>query len=132
MQRSLSGSIALTKFKHYIIKINGKKGPVKGIFIPVDENDQNYLVKGKEDTYYANIRVVVNDTPDKYNQHGFIAHSVDSQKYREASEQQKELFKKLPILGNIRDFEAPQNDGNLGSINYNEIPATANGEDLPF
>lgn len=136
MQRTLSGSIAITKINHYIMNIRGKDGKkVKCIVIPVEpENPEkpNYLVKGKEDSYYMNVRVVVRDEADQYNQHGFIAHSVDSKTYKEATDEQKERFKDLKILGNLRDFEAaPANDGNMGTMNYEPAPDD-DGSDLPF
>lgn len=131
MNRFLSGSIALTKLKHHMLTLKGKEGkPVKGIFIPVDPN-HNILTKGKEDTWYLDIRVMVRDEADQYDQHGFISQSVPGKIYKDATEQQKEEFKKLPILGNLKDFsDNRDNEGNMGNATLEEIPEE-NG-DLPF
>jgi hypothetical protein len=135
MNRSLLGSIALTKIKHYMLTVKGKTGPVKGIFIPVDAHDQNHLVKGQGETYYLPVRVLVRDEPDKYGQHGFVAQSVDSKTYKEATEAEKEAFKSKPILGNLKDFEAPANDGYMGNGGFEPQAEflSPEGEDgLPF
>lgn len=132
MNRFLAGSIALTKLKHHMLTLKGKDDkPVKGIFIPVDPN-HNHLVKGKEDAWYLDVRVMVRDEADQYEQHGFISQSVPSKIYKDATEAQKEEFKKMPIIGNLKDFSDTRDDttGNMGNATLNEIPEE-NG-DLPF
>jgi hypothetical protein len=131
MQRSLSGSLALTKLKHVISTMNGKNGPVKGIFIPIEAN---HLVPGKDNAFYMPIRVIVKDEADQYKQHGFISQSVDSKVFKEASEQQKEEFKTLPILGNLKDFERTQNDAEGAMTEFQDAPIMPDGQndDLPF
>ena len=78
----------------------GQSGMVKGIFIPIDTNN----FTEKDGAVYMEVRVVAKDEEDQYGQHGFISQSVNSKIYKAASDEQKEEFKKLPILGNIKDF----------------------------
>jgi len=126
-QRRLSGSLAITKLIHVPLEMKGKSGKlVKGIFIPIE---QNHLVSGKEGALYLNISVIVKDEADQYGQHGFVSQTVDSKIYKAATEAQKEEFKKLPILGNIKDFEASSSD-NAGAVS--ETTFTPESDDLPF
>jgi len=122
-----SGSLALTKMKHVIMDHKNKDGRViRGIFIPVEAN---HLVPGKENAYYMPISVNTNDEADQYGQNGFIGQQVDSKTYKEADDAQKEEFKKLPILGNIKDFSGNAND-NSGSASAAVI--NPEEDDLPF
>lgn len=126
-QRRLSGSIALTKLIHVPYEVKGKSGKmVKGIFIPIEPN---HLVEGKEGALYANINVVIKDEEDQYGQHGFISQTVDSKVYKAATDAEKEEFKKLPILGNLKDFSGGGND-NSGAASTNVF--TPDSDDLPF
>jgi hypothetical protein len=97
----LSGSVTLSKLTSVITEKTGKDGKaVKGIFIPFDLN----FITVKEKAAYLNIRVGIHDEPDQYDQDAMITHSVDSATYKAASDDQKDEFKQLPILGNLRDF----------------------------
>lgn len=126
-QRRLSGSIALTKLIHVPMEVTGKSGnKVKGIFIPIP---QNHLFEGKEGALYANINVVIKDEEDQYGQHGFISQTVDSKIYKAATDTEKEEFKKLPILGNLKDFSGGGNDSS-GAASTNVF--TPDSDDLPF
>ena len=122
MDKNYSGSIALTKLKHVVRK--SKKG-AKIIVIPVEEN---YLVEGKDNAFYMPVRVITKAEEDQYGQHGFVSQSVDSKVYNAASEEEKEEFKKLPILGNIKDFSGGGNDSSGAADNEIE----ASDDDLPF
>tara|TARA_B100000953_G_C18027816_1_gene422265 strand:+ start:2264 stop:2755 length:492 start_codon:yes stop_codon:yes gene_type:complete len=128
-QTKYSGGIALTKLKHVIMKKKGKKGKVKGLFIPIKEN---HLVEGKEGAVYVNISVIAKHPQDEYGQNGFIAQN-GNKKWSEASEEEQDTFRDLPILGNIKCFEdtgAAQNDtsGDIGGgKEFDE-----DDDDLPF
>jgi hypothetical protein len=90
------------------------------------------MVKGKEDAHYLPVRVFVREEADEYGQHGFISQSVDSKKWKDASEQQREEFKNLPILGNIKDFDRSAADAS-GQLSEPIEPANDDkGNDLPF
>ena len=126
-QKNYSGSLALTKLIHVRMEVKGKSGKmVKGIFIPVEEN---YLVEGKENALYMPIRAIVKDTQDDRGQNGFISQSVDTKVYKEATDAQKETFKKMPILGNLKDFSEGGND-NAGQ--KSDQIFTPQSDDLPF
>ncbi len=129
MQRTLSGSLAMTKLKHKLITVKSEKaGDIPGIFIPIKHN---HLVVGKNNALYLPVRVITHSEPDKYGQHGFVAQSVDSKVWKEASETQKEAFKSLPILGNIKDFDSGANDaaGQMEELTTDTIDDT---DDLPY
>ena len=125
-QKKYSGSIALSKLKHVLMKKKGKKRDVKGIFIPID---QNCLVKGEEGAIYLNVSIITKSPQDQYGQNGFIAQN-GNKKWSEASEKDKAKFKELPILGNIKDFEdskgASDTSGKVDDKEYDE------NDDLPF
>jgi len=127
-ERTLSGSIALTRLQHVIMEKNGQGGKiVKGIFIPIDINH----LETKDNAVYLPVRITVKDEADTYGQHGFIAKSVKrDKKWSEMSEADKEAEKGLtPILGNIKDFgsNASANDS-AGAAG----PPIDETEDLPF
>lgn len=126
-QKKFSGSIALTKLVHVVMKKKNKKGKeIKGLFIPIKEN---HLVEGKEGAIYMALSVVTKTPQDDFGQNGFIAQN-GGKKWSEASEKEKEQYKALPILGNIKDFEdskgTSSNDtsGSKGEIDEDD--------DLPF
>lgn len=122
-QKTLSGSIALTKMKSAIITT--KKG-AKAIVLPIDAN---YFTE-KDGAVYLNVNVVVRDEQDSYGQNGFISQKLDSGKYKEmGKEAANEL--KLPILGNIKDFGSGGNDS-AGSTVYDAKPIDPEEDDLPF
>lgn len=108
-QKKYSGSIALTKLKHVIMTKKGKKDKkVKGLFIPIKAN---HLVEGKDDSVYMAVSVITKTPQDDYGQNGFIAQN-GNKKWSESSEDEKEAFKALPILGNIKDFEDSKTSSN--------------------
>lgn len=122
-----SGGIALTKLKHVIMTKKGKKGKkVKGLFIPIE---QNYLVEGKEGAVYMNINVIARSEQDEYGQNGFIAQN-GNKPWSKCSDEEKETFKSLPILGNIKNFESEKSSeskdtsGSMGEFDEDD--------DLPF
>lgn len=125
--RSLSGSIALSKLVHAVQ--TSKKG-AKCIVIPLDSNhiDEVKLESGKT-AFYLNVKVLLREEKDQYGQDGFISHQVSSDKYKAASEEQKKAFQDLEILGNIKDFSG---GGNETTNDAGNGKAFDQGDDLPF
>lgn len=122
-QKTLSGSIALTKMTSAIITT--KKGN-KAILLPIDEN---YFTE-KDGAVYLNVNVIVRDEQDTYGQNGFISQKLDTAKYKElGKEKANEL--KLPILGNIKDFSSGGNDA-ANTTHYAEPMNPEEDDDLPF
>ena len=129
MQRTFSGSLAITKLKHNIITVKNKThGDTRGVFIPIE---QNHLVEGKNNAIYLPVRVITHRDPDRFGQHGFIAQTVDSSSWKKADGAQRETFKNLPILGNLKDFETGANDA---SGKMEDIPSEVidDSQDLPY
>lgn len=125
MNRTLNGSIAISKLRHDVLDVKYGKKNIRGIFLPID---QNHIAEVK-DAFYLPVRVIIYPEENEYGQHGMIAQSVDSKKYKEASEEQKEEFKKLPIIANLKDFYFnPDNSGKMEG----ETPEVEPQDDLPF
>ena len=131
MPRHFGASIALTKLKHVKMTKKGKSGMIEGIFIPIEAND---LVKGKpnEDkdfAVYVNTTVFLNDEVNDKDQIGSIK-QTQSKKWGNMSDEEKEESKKLPYLGNLKEFSTGGgNDSNAAST------AVFDGDgddDLPF
>ncbi len=136
MKRTLSGSVNLAKLVSVMTSMTGKAGtPVKGLFIPFEPN---HILATEKGNAYLNVRVIIRDEPDQYGQHGFIAQTVDSEKYKAASEDEKKALRdKLPILGNLKDFERPAEEPTGLVRSYaNEQPSFLGDvppvDDLPF
>jgi len=126
-QRKFSGSIALSKLVHVRMKKKNKKGKkIDCLVIPIKEN---FLVEGKEGAVYMPISVITKTEEDQYGQHGFIGQNADSKTYKDASEKEKEKIGKLPILGNIKDFEFNQSSSNDTAGSKGQVEED---DDLPF
>lgn len=125
-QKKFSGSIALSKLKHVIMTKKGKKGDVRGLFIPIKEN---FLVEGKEGAVYMAVNVITKSPQDEFGQNGFISQN-GNKKWSEASEKEKEKFKALPILGNIKNFEDTQSSGSSDASG--KAGEVSEDDDLPF
>lgn len=121
MKKSYSGQIELTKLKSVILEKKGQSGMIRGVFIPIE---QNFLDEFQPNRVALNINIIVHEEKDKYGNDGFIGQKVGSETYKSANEVQKEEFKKLPILGNFKDFS--------GVDNSNPAPVVSDTDDLPF
>jgi len=122
-QKTLSGSIALTKMQSAIITT--KKG-AKAILLPIDAN---YFTE-KDGAVYLNVNVIVRDEQDAYGQNGFISQKLDSAKYKELGKEKANEIK-LPILGNIKDFGNSGNDS-AGTTHVAVPIDPQDSDDLPF
>jgi hypothetical protein len=120
--KSYSGQIELTKLQCVILEKKGKSGMIRGLFIPLDIN---HLDEFAENRIALPVSIVVHDVPDKYSNDGFIGQKVNTKTYKAATDAQKEDFKKLPILGNFKNF---------AGVTENTEPAKVIDEssDLPF
>lgn len=131
-----SGSIALTKLQHVMMNKKNKKGKkIQCLVIPIEAN---YLTIGKDKdsgkpngAIYMNVSVITKTPQDDFGQNGFIGQNADSETYKAAKDKEKEKMKKLPILGNIKNWDdskdpsAGHNSGSAGS----DIDED---DDLPF
>lgn len=125
-----SGSIALSKLKNVQREMKGKDGKMqKVIIIPIAAN---HLTEGKEGAVYMAVSVLTKEEQDKYKQNGFISQQVDSKVYKSASDEEKEAFKDLPILGNIKDFSQGSGDSAAASGAVGEDFETPMNHELPF
>lgn len=126
-QKNYSGSIALSKLKHVIMKKKNKKGKkIECLVIPIDEN---YFVRGKDGAIYMPIRIITKEEQDEYGQNGFIVQSVDSKVWKDANEKKKEKLNKLPIIGNIKDFTS---GGSSNAASGKAGKDIGEDDDLPF
>lgn len=135
-QKTLSGSIAITKLKHVRMNGKGKGGKViAGIFIPIEANK---LIEGKpgEDgttAVYMPVRVIYKEEADSYGQNGFISKSISTEDYKAAkTDAEKDALKEFqPILGNVKEFTQGENNkqdnsGAAASVAFDP------DDDLPF
>ena len=120
--KNYSGQIELTKLQSVILEKKGKSGMVRGVFIPIDINHLDEFAEGR---IAIPINVVIHDVQDKYGNDGFIGQRVDSKTYKAATDAQKEDFKKLPILGNFKNFAG-------GAENTEPAKVINEEDDLPF
>ncbi len=119
-------SIALSKLKHVIMKKKNKKGKeIRGLFIPIE---QNYLVEGKEGAVYLNAQIIVRSEKDQYGQDGFISQK-GNKKWSECSDEEKEIFNALPILGNVKNWASSGTSDATGAASNEEFDED---DDLPF
>lgn len=106
-EKRLTGSIALTKLQHVIMKAKGQSGEVRGIFIPIEKN----LLVEKDGAVYMALNLTVKEDQDQFGQNGFIAKTTDSKIWKTLDEAGKENAKKLsPILGNVKDWSSTTDD----------------------
>lgn len=126
-KRILNGQIELTKYISVVVEKKGKDGSaVRGLFLPIEHNHfTEFKNKDGLNCVSANISVVVRSEPDQYGQDGFIGQGVNSKVFKAATEEEKAQFKKLPILGNIKDFSGGGSQG-AGTTTISE------DDDLPF
>lgn len=121
--KTLTGSIALTKFKNAVVlkKKSSKTGEeIPGIFIPIGFN---HLTE-KDGAVYADIRIIIRDEPDQYGQNGFISKSLPAEVYKANKDQSDFLKDNQPILGNLKDWSS---QGSAESA-----PVVGEDDDLPF
>lgn len=119
--KNYSGQIELTKMKSVILEKKGQSGMIRGIFIPIEANELDEFSSGR---IAIPISIVVHDQTDKYGQDGFIGQKVSTERYKSASDAEKEEFKKLPILGNFKHFEKTDNT--------TPAPEVKEEDDIPF
>ena len=132
-KKTLSGSITLTKLVHVAFEVDSSKEKgkkVKGIFIPIEPN---YLVVGKEKEgktpLYLPVNIIMHEERNENGQDGMISQQGNV-KWKEATDEQKEIFNKLPILGNVIDWSRGNHDENSGAASTETFTPQSN--DLPF
>ena len=125
--RSLWGSIALTKLQHVILEKAGQGGKIiKGIFLPIDAN----LFTEKDGAVYMSVNVKVKEEEDQYKQHGFISKTTDTKLWKTLDEAGKKKAKELsPILGSIKDFDFSGANDTAGAASSTPI---GEKDDLPW
>ena len=90
--------------------------------IDVTKIDKKRLFKGTKGTY-LNFSMILNDTDDKYGNHGFISESV--------SREEREQGMKGTVLGNVKIvFDKPDREPGEDDDKGEEQPTM--NDDLPF
>lgn len=121
-----SGSIALSALKSVVTTRTGKDGKqVKGLFIPLDLNHITEFKNDNGSKLELHIRVGLTEKPDDRNQIAMITHGVNADTYKAATDEEKEGFKELPILGNLFDW----NNSSSSEATTQEV---SEDRDLPF
>ena len=126
MKQNFFGSLALTKLVHMRTSVKTKDGRiVKGTFIP---DEANYLTV-KDDAVYMPINVFVSGEDDQFGNAGFISQKVPSELWKSATEQEKEKYNKLPILGN---FKKNVHHEKQGEVIQDAVIVEDGNDELPF
>lgn len=95
------------------------------IKIDVTKIDKSRLFQGKKGTYLNLTTFVDPDSPDQYDDHGFISQSTDKE--------EREAGVKTPILGNCKVFfTEPSRQNGVPSMPHNTPETMAESEDIPF
>ncbi len=121
--KKTSGNINLLALHHAKMEVNGKSGKVKGIFVPIEINCLEDRHEDKTPKLNINFNIV--PTPDK-DQDGFIGQQGNV-KWSDATDEQKEKFNNLPILGNVKEWG--QSDGVNNAVSDETFKPT---DHLPF
>jgi len=125
---NISINLNLQQLKHVVREIKGKRGKIKCLVIPVDENN---FIEG-EKGIYLNIQAfeLKNKKPDSKDTH-ILKQSFSKEIFEIMSDEEKRA---MPILGNAiywarRDAEPQQSDSFTGSaVDEHEDDQ----DDLPF
>lgn len=130
--KTLTGSIALTRLTHVKMTKKGKSGMIEGLFIPIEIN---LLDVAKDGNVYMPIRAIVKDEQDDNGQNGFISKTIGTDRYKAASSEQKEKWKDykneetkkvIPILGSLKDWSSNNSTATVSKEVFSEE------DDLPF
>lgn len=120
-----SGDINLLALKHVKMEVDGQNGKVAGIFIPIEINCLEDRPNDKTPKLKINFNIV--PTPDK-DQDGFIGQQGNI-KWSDTTDEQKEIFNNLPILGNVKEWG--QADGVNNAVSDKTF-VPGDGNKLPF
>lgn len=95
------------------------------IKIDVTKLDESRYFKGQKGTY-LDITGILNDTPDKNGNYGFITQSV--------TKEEREAKLQLPILGNFKVLKEFDSKPSAPTTPVYNVPsmATNDSDDLPF
>lgn len=135
MAEILNGKINLAKLNNAVIKeMNGRKGPVKCIIIPIEENN---IYCGNNGSAYLSFTCAERPMKSDWGETHTIRPQVASEKYRSMS---KEDRMAIPFIGGLSrvEFKNNYNNGNSrGTTDYTEtddLPASNPdpSADLPF
>lgn len=126
MAEILNGKINLAKLNNAVIKeMNGRKGPVKCIIIPVEENN---IFCGNNGSAYLSFTCAERPMKSDWGETHTIRPQVSLDKYRSMSKEEKTA---IPFIGGLSRVEF-KNNYNNGSNNYGGNRGQADyNEDLP-
>lgn len=119
----ITGSINLSAFNHVVMEAQGKKGKVKGIFIPLEANRLKQSDKGEKCVY---LNIVGFEMKEKKEWATHIVKQSLSKEVRDSMTEEE--VREMPILGNFDVDNTPgetSNDAGGGKV-FDEK------SDLPF
>jgi hypothetical protein len=126
-----SGGVKLTKLVHTVKKMKNSKGKkIDCLILPIKANHFTVTDKG---VIILNLNVIAKEFQDDYGQNGFIS-QTGNKKWGECSDEEKETFKALPILGNIKNFEsqAASSNNDVSGALGDDFADDDDDDDLPF
>ena len=134
MAEILNGKINLAKLNNAVIKeMNGRKGPVKCIIIPIEENN---IFCGNNGSAYLSFTCSERPVKSDWGETHTIRPQVAMEKYRSMTKEERMA---IPFIGGLSRVEFKNNDNNSnsrGPADYSEVdnnpaPSDPTG-DLPF
>ena len=134
MAEILNGKINLTKLNNAIVKeMNGRKGPVKCVIIPVEENN---IYLGSNGSAYLSFTCAERPAKSDWGETHTISPQVSTEKYRSMTKEERMA---IPFIGGLSRLEfknSYNNGGGRGNADYREVdnsPAPSDPvDDMPF
>ena len=133
MAEILNGKINLAKLNNAIVKeMNGRKGPVKCVIIPVEENN---IYLGSNGSAYLSFTCAERPAKSDWGETHTIRPQVSTEKYRSTTKEERMA---IPFIGGLSrlDFKNSYNNGGgRGNADYNDDIPASNPDpsaDLPF
>ena len=133
MAEILNGKINLAKLNNAVIKeMNGRKGPVKCIIIPIEENN---IFCGNNGSAYLSFTCAERPAKSDWGETHTIRPQVSTEKYRSMTKEERMA---IPFIGGLSRVEFKNNYNNSnsrGTADYSDDLPASNPDptdSLPF
>ena len=112
-----------------VVSLQGRQEKVKGVFIPIEENDIYVTTNEDGSAKGAHLSITAWETKEQRFEQTHMVKQAFSKEYRERHTEEE--MKAKPILGNGKVIESKSNNQS-SAVNAPEMPFTTNEDDLPF
>lgn len=126
MAEILNGKINLAKLNNAIIKdMNGRKGPVKCIIIPVEENN---IYLGNNGSAYLSFTCAERPAKSDWGETHTIRPQVSTEKYRSMTKEERMA---IPFIGGLSRLEYKNNYNNYNNGGNRSYADYSSNDDIP-